>query len=67
MTDDQWLRIVRGAVEGRGGRLDDHIAALRENESYSLAYTQYRCGATPRVVAMLLQRAMNEVGLTRRK
>ena len=63
-TDDgRWVKLVADVVEGCDCEFGEVIDRLRKNDWYQLAHAQFVGGATPRVVARLLRRAMIETGI----
>jgi len=63
MSDLLWLQIVEGFLEteAAGGDLEALRGKLLASDGAKLAYTQWICGASDRVVRMLLRRALMDI------
>ena len=61
--DLSWVQFVDEALGSMGLRDVPGLSdALRGTEDYKLAYTQFLGGASDRVLTMLLQRGLHEIG-----
>ena len=65
MSDLKWCAFVEKVCGDEGFVFGEICDRLRANDDYQLAYTTFKCGASDRVLRMLLQRALGK--MTRRR